>query len=217
MAIAEVLPLAFAIALSPFPVIPAILLLYTPRARPTSLSFLAGWFAGIVVATSVFVLIADLVELFDEPPRWASWTRIALGAVLMALGVRQWITRNSSDDVPGWMASLAEATPAVALRLGVLLSAANPKILLLAAAGGLAIGSGTAGAGPEMVGVLVFSLVGSITVAVPVLLYAVVGERVLQPLSKVRDWLQQHNATIMAIVITVIGFALLAKGIDGVR
>lgn len=67
-----------------------------------------------------------------------------------------------------------------------------------------------------MVGVLVL-LVGSITVAVPVLLYAVVGERVLQPLSKVRDWLQEHNATIMAIVITVIGFALLAKGIDGVR
>ena len=47
--IAEILPLALAIALSPFPIIPAILLLFTAQARSNSIAFLAGWFSGILV------------------------------------------------------------------------------------------------------------------------------------------------------------------------
>ena len=40
---ADVVPLAIAIAASPFTIIPAILLLFTARARATSLAFLAAW------------------------------------------------------------------------------------------------------------------------------------------------------------------------------
>ena len=48
--IAEILPLALAIALSPFPIIPAILLLFTAQARSNSIAFLTGWFSGIRLA-----------------------------------------------------------------------------------------------------------------------------------------------------------------------
>ena len=51
--------------------------------------------------------------------------------------------------------------------------------------------------------------------AVPVLLFALVGERVLRPLASMRDWLQANNATVMALVILVIGALLIAKGISG--
>jgi len=34
----------------------------------------------------------------------------------------------------------------------------------------------------------------------------------LRPLGVARDWLERNNATLMAVVITVIGVALLLKG-----
>lgn len=53
------------------------------------------------------------------------------------------------------------------------------------------------------------------TVAVPVLLFAVFGERVLGPLASMRDWLRANNAAVMALVISVLGALLVAKGVSG--
>jgi threonine/homoserine/homoserine lactone efflux protein len=211
----DVLPIALGIAASPFPIIPAILLLFTPRARATSSSFLLGWVVGILVATGAFALLAEVLDTRDQPATWASWARIVLGAVLVVLGVRQWLGRRAKESTPQWMQSLADATPGAALRLGLVLSAANPKILLLAAAGGLAIGSSDLAAGGVALAVALFAVVASSTVAIPVLLYLVLGERILGPLGAVRDWLQANNAAVMAVVIVVIGVLLLVKGLGG--
>jgi len=214
--VGEVLPLAIGIAASPFPIIPVILLLFTARPLAASGAFLAGWVLGIAAATAVFIGLASVVEAFDEPPSWASWARIALGAVLLAWGARQWLTRHDSDEAPAWMRSIEDSTPAEAARLGLLLSAANPKIVLLAAAAGLVIGaadlstSGAAGAAA------VFTVFAASTVAVPVLLFAVVGERVLGPLASMRDWLRANNAAVMALVLLVLGALLVSKGVSGV-
>jgi threonine/homoserine/homoserine lactone efflux protein len=213
--IGDVLPIALGIAASPFPIIPAILLLFTPRARATSSSFLLGWVVGILVATGAFALLAEVLDTRDQPATWASWARIVLGAVLVVLGVRQWLGRRAKESTPQWMQSLADATPGAALRLGLVLSAANPKILLLAAAGGLAIGSSELAVGGVVLAVALFTVVASSTVAIPVLLYLVLGERILGPLGVVRDWLQANNAAVMAVVIVVIGGLLLVKGLGG--
>ena len=45
--VAELIPLALVISFSPFSIIPGILVLHTPRPRPTSMSFLAGWILGL--------------------------------------------------------------------------------------------------------------------------------------------------------------------------
>jgi hypothetical protein len=50
---------------------------------------------------------------------------------------------------------------------------------------------------------------------VPVLLFAVFGERVLGPLASMRDWLRANNAAVMALVISVLGALLVAKGVSG--
>lgn len=211
----DLLPAALAIAASPFPLIPAILLLFSPRARVTSTSFLLGWFVGVALPTVVFVLASDLVEGSDYTPRWVSWTRLVLGAALVAFGVRQWLTRKAQTDEPAWMRGLADATPGSALRLGLILSAANPKILLLAAAGAVSIATDHRGFAIEAALILGFSLVASISVAVPVCAYLVLGERALAPLGKVRDWLQVNNAALMAVVMVVIGCVVGVKGLTG--
>jgi threonine/homoserine/homoserine lactone efflux protein len=213
----EILPIALAIAASPFPVIPAILLLFTARPRATGLSFLAGWSTGVLLATAAFVLLAGVVEVSEETPAWASWARLALGAVLVVLGVSRWRYRSEKTETPAWMAALDDATPRSALRLGFLLSAANPKILLLAAAAGIAIGSAELPAGDTALAVAVVTVIGSLSVAVPVLLYVARGEGVLAPLGRARTWLERNNAAVMAVVITVIGVLLLLKGYQGLR
>lgn len=210
----EIAPLALGIAASPFPIVPAILMLFTPRPRATGGAFLAGWVIGIVVACGVFAALASVIDVNEETPTWASWTKLGLGVLLMFLGVQQWRKRDKQAD-PAWMQALEDATPATALRLGMLLSAANPKILLLAAAGGLAIGSADL-TGAQLVGaVAVFTAIASCTVALPWLLYNLLGERILTPLGRARDWLKANNATVVALVLTVIGALLVIEGLGG--
>ena len=211
----EIVPLAAAIAASPFPIIPAILLLFTARPRATGLSFLAGWVIGIVVATAVFVGLATVLEPGDDTAAWASWARLAIGVALVVLGLSRWRGRHELHDTPAWMAALNEATPGSAVRLGVLLSAANPKVLLLAAAGGVVIGSAGLSTTETLVSVTAFTAIAAVTVALPVLLFIVLGERILVPLGRARDWLDANNAAVMAAVITVIGVLLAYKGYSG--
>ncbi|MFZ1651799.1 MAG: GAP family protein, partial [Candidatus Nanopelagicales bacterium] len=208
----EVLPIAIAIALSPFPIIPTVLLLLTPSARANSLSFLAGWAAGIFVATWVFVVLASVIEGFEYPPVWASWTRIVLGLLLVGFGGWQWVRRGNQKESPAWMQSIDSMGPGGAARLGLVLSAANPKVLLLAAVGGLAIGNDYAEFATITLVVFLFTAVAVSTVATPVVGYLVVGERALGPLRSAKNWLEPNSAVVMAVVIAAIGVLLVVKG-----
>lgn len=215
--VSEIIPIAIGIAASPFPIVPAILLLFTARPRAAGISFLLGWTTGILLATTLFELASAFIQAQDEPPAWASWTRIALGTALLILGLREWFQRGESKEPPSWMSSISEQSPSGAYRLGFVLSAANPKVLLLAAAGGLAIGSAQLPVSQAVAAILIFTAIAISTVLVPVLLYLVLGDRILPPLARVRDWLMANSAAVMAVVITVIGVLLLTMGVSGVR
>ncbi|MFI7093732.1 GAP family protein [Streptomyces lydicus] len=210
----ELVPPALGIAVSPFPVVPAILLLFTVRPRATSGAFLAGWTSGIALAAGVFTTLATVVELNEETPTWVSWVKIVLGAALVAAGARQWFTRHRGT-APRWMRSVQQSTPASALRLGLLLSAANPKVLLLALAGGVGVGAAELPLPGAVGAVLVFTAIAACTVALPLVLHAALGDRILVPLRRAKDWLETHNAAVMAVVITVIGVLLLGEGAGG--
>ena len=71
--IGEILPLALGVAISPIPVMAAILMLLSPNAKGTSVGFLVGWVAGIVVAVTAFTLLASVLPEKDadavEPDR----------------------------------------------------------------------------------------------------------------------------------------------------
>jgi len=212
---AEVLPLAIAIAASPFPILPAILLLLTPAPRLLASAFLAGWASGILVATIGFAALAAVVDDRGYPPTWAAWLVVILGLALVAIGVAKWRGRRADRADPAWLASIAEATPPRAIRLGLLLSAANPKVLLLVAAAGLVIGSADLGTAPAVAVVAAFTVLASVSVALPLLLFLVLGDRVLEPLLRARAWLTDNNEAVMSVVLTVIGGYLIANGIAG--
>jgi len=211
--VGEVVPLALGIAASPFPVVPAILLLFTPRARASSSAFLGGWLLGVGAATAVFTTLSEVVDQSGPTPAWASWLRIVLGAVLVLYGATQWRGRGAEAEPPGWMRSIESAGPGEAFRLALLLSAANPKVVLLAAAAGLSIGAGDLTPAGDAAAVLLFTAIASVSVATPVAAYLLLGDRVLGPLGRARDWLVRNNTAVMAVVLVVLGALLLQKGI----
>ena len=63
--IGDILPLALGVMISPIPIIAAILMLLSPKAKGTSVGFLLGWVAGIVVALTVFILLASVIPQAD--------------------------------------------------------------------------------------------------------------------------------------------------------
>ena len=213
--IGEILPLAIGVAVSPIPIIAAILMLFSKRAGSTSAGFLIGWILGIVVATAIFTALAGTLQTGGEPSAAASWIKIGLGVLLLLVGIRQWRGRGGQHDTPKWMAAIDEFTFVKALGLGFLLSAVNPKNLIMAAGAGVIIGSAGLSVGGDATAIAVFTAIAASTVAIPVLGYLVAAERMRGPLDSLKRWLQDNNATVMATLILVIGAVLLGKGVSG--
>jgi threonine/homoserine/homoserine lactone efflux protein len=209
----EALLAAVGVAVSPFAVVPAVLLLFSSRPVGCSGGFAAGWGLGVALVTTAAVLLADLLTLPASPPEWASWTRIVLGGTLVGLALFK--LRGSRDGAgpPGWVRSLEGATPAGAARIGLLASAANPKVALLAVAGGFTLGAELTGPAREAVAIVLFAAVAASSATAPVLAYVLLGARVLQPLGRVRDWLTEHSTGVMAGVLVVLGVLLVWKGV----
>jgi threonine/homoserine/homoserine lactone efflux protein len=211
----EVGGLALAIALSPFQIIPVILLLFTARPVPNSSGFLAGWIFGILASTTIFVVIASMIETLDETPAWVYWTKVGFGLLLIAMGALVWVKGRKQTGSPGWMDSIDRLNPVGAFRLGTLLSGANPKVLILAAAAGFMIEASDDGLVGTIGGILVFTGVASATAAVPIVAYMIFGEKTLAPLTKARTWLQVHSTVVLTTVAGIVGTLMLVQGITG--
>jgi len=212
----ELIPLALVVALSPLTIIPAVLVLHTPQPRPTGLAFMAGWLIGLGVLTAIFLAASSLLGgLGNKPPGWASWLRIVVGAALIVFGFYRWLTRKRSEHMPGWMQSLSKLTPVRAAGAGAALTVVNPKVLFISAAAGLAIGTAGIGSTHAWLAVTWYVAIAGSTVAIPILAYAVSGERLDEPLRRLKDWMERQHATLVAAILIVIGLLVLYKGIHG--
>lgn len=216
--IGQLLPLALGIAISPIPIIAGILMLMSPRARSTGVGFLIGWLVGIAAVTTVFTLLSSVLpeESEDTSKPILGTVQIVLGALLIFLAAKQWRSRPGDGvqpEMPKWMQQIDSMSFVAALGLGMLLSAVNPKNLLLGASAGLSLGDSTLQAGETTLLILLFVVLAGSTVLVPVVGFLVASERLRQPLGRLRDWLQEENAVIMTVVLLVLGAVVIGKGL----
>ncbi len=216
----DLLPLAVGVAISPIPIISVVLMLLAPKAGGTSVGFLVGWLVGIAGATTAFLLLAGALDLGGggSPSAAASWVQLGLGALLLGLAARQWGGRPKAGEhgsMPSWMAAIDSFTAAKAAGLGLLLSAVNPKNLLMCIAAGSTISVGALSAGQDVWAVVLFTVIAASTIAVPVVAYAVGRKRMAGPLESLRGWLTEHNVAVMATLLLVIGVVLIGKGLGG--
>jgi threonine/homoserine/homoserine lactone efflux protein len=190
------------------------------KARSNGPAFIVGWVVGLAAVGAICLLVADPAGASEEdgPATWVSWLEILLGALLLLVAVRQWRGRPHGAEeppAPKWMGAISAFTPAKAAGAGVVLSALNPKNLLLAVAAAAAIATVGVPGGQQAVAYAIFSLIGTLGVAAPVVIYFALGDRAPRLLGSLRVWMVHNNAVIMAVLLLVIGVKLIGDGIAG--
>jgi threonine/homoserine/homoserine lactone efflux protein len=219
-AIGDLLPAAVGVAISPLPIVAVVLMLVSARGRANGPAFLLGWLVGVAGAGAILLLIASGADAHEngQPADWVSWLKLVLGLALLLLATKQWRGRpheGASAPTPKWMGALDAFTPVKAGGAGIVLSALNPKNLLLIVAGMAAIAQTGISAGQQTVALVVFTLIASIGVATPVVIYFALGDRSTELLDRLKTWMAQNNAVIMAVLLLVIGIKLIGDAISG--
>ncbi|MFS0698396.1 GAP family protein [Cellulomonas sp. 179-A 4D5 NHS] len=217
-AIGQSLPVAVGILLSPMPIVAVVLMLVTPRARTNSVAFVLAWLVGLFVAGAVVLLVVGAASGDAGPtPVWLSWVKIVLGLGAVLVAVRQFRGRprpGVESPAPAWMAAIDAFTPVKAAGLGLLLSVVNPKNLLLLVSGAAAIAGATSDRGTQLAALAVFTVVATLGVAAPVVVYLATGPRAAHLLEEVRVWMVHNNAVIVAVLMLVIGAKLVGDGVS---
>ena len=213
-----VIGLALVVSLSPLSIIPAVLVLQAPRPRPSSLAFLSGWVLSLAALTALSIAASGaLGGLHKSPPTWASWLRVVLGSLLIVFGIYRWFTRRRHSDSPAWMRSFATISPPRAGITGAVLAVVRPDVSLLCVAAGLAIGSAGLGVASVWIAVAVFVVAAASSVAIPILAYAVAGDRLDDTLARLKDWMERNNEALLAGILVVIGLMVLYNGIHALH
>jgi hypothetical protein len=96
-----------------------------------------------------------------------------------------------------------------------LLSAVNPKNLSLTVAAAVTVAQEGLSAVSAAFVLPLFVVLASLSIVVPVALYVLGGTSAARTLDGLRVWLNANNATVMAVLMLVIGVVLLGKGLGG--
>lgn len=218
-AIAGVLPEAVGVAISPVPIIAVVLMLATPKGKANGLAFLVGWVLGLFLVGTIVLLVADPAGASTDagPASWVGWLSLVLGILAVLGGIGQFRKRPEPGEVaplPSWMKAIDKFTAGRASAIGLALAAVNPKNLMLTLAAAVAI----AGAGLEgsqsFVALGVFVMIGSLGLAIPILIYFLGGAKAADTLEEMRQWLAVHNPAIMTVLFVIIGMKLASSGLQ---
>jgi hypothetical protein len=214
----ELLPLAVAIAISITTIITTVLMLLSPKAKSKTVGLLVGCVVGVGGAVALFAFLVGLVPTQDSggSSPVAAGINMVVGVLLVVLALRQWRVRPARGDrteLPEWMVKVDSMRPSKALVLGLLLSAVVPKNLLLALSAGVIVGQARLSVGEASVVIIVFTVIATSTVAVPVVAHLVAPARMRGPFQRLREWLVENNVTIMVLLLLVIGVVMIGNSI----
>jgi len=215
--VGETLSLAIGVAVSPVPISAVIVMLFTPKAKTNAPTFLIGWVIGLLLVGFVVLLIPGLEASEGEPSTTSGVIKLILGVLLLGVGWAAWRKRpgaGETADAPKWMDTIDGFGMGKSFGIGFLLSAVNPKNLLLVAAAAATIAGAGLSVGEQTGALLIFTLIAASTVAIPVVGYLIVGERADESFAKAKDWLIQNNSVVMAVLLLVFGVALIGGAVQ---
>jgi threonine/homoserine/homoserine lactone efflux protein len=219
-AIGQTLPTAVGVAISPLPIVAVVLMLATPRGRLDGPAFILGWWIGLAVIGAVALSISSGADASDKgaPATWVDVVKLVLGLLLLLVGARQWRGRPAHADdpkTPKWMGALDSISAPKAVAFGAVFSGLNPKNLLLTVSGAAAIAGTGISAGKETVAWIVFVLVASLGVGAPIVIYFALGDRSGPLLGRMKTWMVNNNAAIMAVLVLILGVKLIGDAVSG--
>lgn len=217
--IGQLLPLGLAAALSTVPVTVLLVIMMSPRRRVAAVPYAVGCLIG----TMIIVVVASLAaQLLPEPRQRRGDEVVAvleliLGTALILVGLRTWRRRHGSGrdlQLPGWAGSAIDRLTAVrAFGLGVIIEL-RPKSALLACVVSLQVHAATR-EDPGPLGVIViYVLIATSTVTLPVLATIISPERMEPRLSRAADTLGAEGQLISATVLLMIGCVVIGSGLQ---
>jgi threonine/homoserine/homoserine lactone efflux protein len=217
--IGQLLPTAVGVMLSPLPIVGVILMLLSNKARVNGPMFLLGWLAGLAIVVGAVVAFVNpdkLNKSGGEPSTLNGILHLALGVLLLLLAVKQLKGRPKEGEVPEmpkWMAKMQDASPIFAFGMGAFLSGLNPKNLIFDIAAAAAIVAGDLSSSQQIVAVVVFMVLASLTIGIPVLWFLIAGESAKAKLDVLRGYLVQYNWVIMCVLFLVLGVKLIGQAL----
>lgn len=217
--IGQLLPTAVGVMLSPLPIVGVILMLLSNKAKVNGPVFLIGWLVGLAIVVGGIVAFVDpdrLNQSDGAPSTLSGVLHLVLGGLLLLLAVKQLKGRPKKGEeakMPSWMAKMQDASPIFAFGMGAFLSGLNPKNLIFDIAAAAAIVAGDLSTTEQFVAVLVFMILASLTVGIPVIWFLVAGESAKAKLETLRGYLVQYNWVIMCVLFLILGVKFIGQAL----
>jgi len=213
--LAEIIPVAVAIAVNPVPIIAAIVMTATERPLANGTAYL-GALTGVSYAFGAVVIVALHGQALSAGSRSGQiaqvlWLLVGLAflAAFVVLLARRPKPGRARHE-PGWMRWIGRLGPAGAAVVGVLL--VNYEMEAPALSDILAAGvSRTAAMGA----LALFVAVAVCTSFIPIVAHAAAPAAVGGVLARIKDWLARYNRPILAVVFAAIGLLYTVKGLAG--
>jgi hypothetical protein len=230
--IVDLIPVALGVVLSPLAIMALVAVLLSRLARVNGIAYLLGWVVGLAGLLALFIWIFGLVGAHErnEPPLWVAILRILLGLLLVLVAV--WVYRKgaarirvmaaastpreiaaATPQLPGWLQAVSTFRPIRTFFLGLGLFVVNPVDASCAIIAALDISLADVSPAAAAGVAIVFTIVGALPIAVPVILVMVRGEKAQPALDRVRTWIAGNTHVLNAALLLIIGVLQLEKGI----
>lgn len=228
-AIGEALPFALGLTLSPFVIVTGIVFLLGENGRAKSALFGLGWFFALAALTTAGFLIVDsaMAAAEDSTEAGVHIAQLVFAALFFALAALAWRKRSrgtgTTAGTPATAGPVSEKPSLVsrldgvgllgALGTGVAQGLLVIKNIPLALSAGAVFGeAGLAGAQAASA-VVVFAVIGTLGVIVPLTVTLIGGDRLTPALRAARDWFETNMSAITLTVLLLLGTLFLGKGL----
>jgi len=216
--VAQIIPLALGIALSPLPVVAVLVILLTRRARFSSVVFAASWVLGVAVAVIIATAFAGQfarpVVGYDLPYEGAVTFLLGAGLVVIAGISRRGRFRSGEPDAPPtWVNAVDDLSPWGGAFVAFTNATTSPKNLALALAAGVALQGTIKEPWTQTLVIAVYVAIASVTVVAPVVLYFVGGERSVALLRRWKERITARAAALTELLLFLLGLTLTVKGL----
>lgn len=214
----EVLPYAFALALSPFAIVTGVVLLLGDGGRLRAALFGLGWFAAILVVASVAFWVVDAAydAYPEETETGVDLLQLGLGLLFLALAAISWRRRPAEGEPSGEAKMLDRLTgisPYGALALGEAQGVLVIGNLPLAIGAGVVVGETGVSDGEAMVALVLFALVVTGGVIVPLVASLVGGAKMTSALAALRGWLEANLTSVTVVILLLLGALFVGNGL----
>ncbi len=207
------LVLAIALAVQPWSLLAAVLLVASEHGVRKEIAYVIGWVLALTAVAVATIVLYPATPQTTATSVVLSIIELAAGAVLAIWAVVRWghSEKLASSQEPKWMARLDGMSPIFALALGIFLP--NYVLVVAAVTNVLELGLSKGGA---TLAIFAWVVVASLGVAAPLLVLVFRRDSAPEVFESWRAWLIAHGQRVVIGVVGLVGLVLVAKGIIGI-